>query len=160
MSEPQRFSYHRAVAPMLWVFVAVASVELLVVHLLVSLLWSRTTALVLSGLTLASVAWLIAAIRSMERLPVLLDEDRLLMRAGTIKQASVPLSSIAGLRQNWDAAALKERGVLRLSLLAYPNILLDLRESLPGRRLIRAIAHRLDDPAAFARAIQTLGADG
>jgi len=43
--QPRLFSYHRSIAPMMWVFVALASVELLVVHFLISF-WSGTAALI------------------------------------------------------------------------------------------------------------------
>ena len=142
----------------MWVFVAIASVELIVVHLLVSLLWSGTIALILSIVTLASVIWLVAMIASMRRLPVVLDNERLLMRVGTLRACAVPRDRIAGLRQTWDAAEIKRRDVLNLALIAYPNVLVDLTEPLKGRRAIRAIAHRLDDPAAFATALERLGA--
>ena len=33
----QQFAYHRAVAPMMWVFFGIASVELVVTHLLLAL---------------------------------------------------------------------------------------------------------------------------
>ena len=144
---------------MMWVLVALGSVELMVVHLLVSLLWGRVAALLLSGVTLAGIVWLAGVIRSMKRLPVLLDHDRLVMRVGTLRSVTVPLANIAGLRQSWDGGALQARDVLNLALIAHPNILVDLAEPLPGRRKVRAIAHRLDDPAAFARALESLRAD-
>lgn len=153
---PVTFSYHRAVAPLLWIFVAVASVELVTVHLLVALLWSRAAAAILSLLTLGSILWLVSVILSMRRLPVVLAEGMLTMRVGTLKGAVVPLASIAGLRGHWDAAVLKDRSVLNLALIAWPNVVVDLKLPLPGRRGVRSIAHRLDDPAAFAAALERL----
>lgn len=150
------FSYHRAVAPMMWVFVALASVELVVSHLLVGLFLGWIAALVLSVLTLASIVWLVSAIAAMRRLPVTLDTDRLVMRAGTLKTIAVPIASIAGLRREWREDALKAEGVRNLALIAHPNVIVDLDPPLPGRKPIRAVAHRLDDPAAFARAIDAL----
>ena len=155
MAEPpgETFSYHRAIAPMLWVFVALASIELIVDQLLIAH-WSRPVALALSVLTFGSVAWLIGVIRSFRRLPVIVTPDTLVMRAGSFVGATVPLASVAGLREHWDAAALKRRGVLKLSLIAYPNVIVDLRRPVrAGRREITAFAHRLDDPAGFARAL-------
>jgi hypothetical protein len=154
----QRFAYHRAVAPMLWVLVGIGTLELAVVHLLVSLLWSRTGALVLSLVSLALLLWLVAAIVSMKRRPVLLDGETLLMRVGMLKTIAVPVSSIRGLRTQWNAAELKRRSVINLALVAYPNVIVDLAEPRPGRRGITAVAHRFDDPAAFVAAIERLGA--
>lgn len=154
MTDPpgQTFAYHRAVAPMLWVLVGLASIELLVVHLLLAH-WSRTAAVILSALTFGSIVWLVGVIRSFRRLPVLLTADALVMRAGTLKGVTLPLNDIAGLRQQWGAAAMKRRNVLNLALIAYPNVVIDLRAPRVGRRAITAVAHRLDDPVAFTAAL-------
>jgi predicted O-methyltransferase YrrM len=147
------FTYHRAVAPLIRVFVCMASVELVVVHLLVAM-WRPDVALVLSLLSLASIGWLVRVIRSFRRLPVLIEHDRLVMRVGTLKRVDVSRAQVAGLRQSWDAATLKERGTVKLSLIAYPNVVVDLDPPVPDRRgLVRAVAHRLDDLAAFTVAL-------
>lgn len=138
---------------MMWVLVAIASIDLLVTHLLVAVLIGGTVALALSAVTLAAVVWLVIVIASMRRLPVLLGEQRLLMRVGSLKQVAVPLANVVGLREGWDAAALKERSVRNLALLSYPNVIVDLRKPLADRRGTRAIAHKLDDPEAFASAL-------
>jgi len=152
---PHCFAYHRAVAPMLWMLVAIGGVELLVVHLLVSL-WLPVLGLLLSLASAASIAWLVHAIVSMKRRPVEIAGGTLVMQVGTIRQVRVPVDQIAGLRDHWDAAALKQPGLLNLALLAYPNVMVDLAAPLPGRRGITAIAHRLDDPVAFAAALERL----
>jgi hypothetical protein len=147
------FSYHRAIAPMLWAFVALASIELVVVHLLLAH-WSRTAALILSALSLATIVWLVGVIRGFRRLPVLLTPDALVMRVGALKGAAVPLGDVAGLRASWDAEWLRRRDVLNLALIAYPNVVVELRRPVPiGKRAVTAIAHRLDDPLAFAAAL-------
>lgn len=132
---------------MLWVFVALASIELVVVHALLSH-WFPWVALVLSALTLASIAWLVAAIRSFKRLPVLIETDAVVMRAGRLKSYRVLLADITGLRESWTADELNRRSVGNLALIAWPNVWIDLRRPL-GRRGVVAIAHKLDDPAAF-----------
>ena len=137
---------------MLWVFVALASIELVVDQLLIAH-WSRPVALALSVVTFGSVAWLISIIISFRRLPVLITPDALIMRAGTLRSVTVPLTQVAGLRQTWDGATVKQRNVLNLALIAYPNVVVDLRTPRPGRRAVVALAHRLDDPAAFAAAL-------
>lgn len=154
--EEQRFDYHRSVAPMLWVLAGISILELLLVHLLVSLLLNAAAAALLSLFTAAGVIWLGVAIVAMKRRPVLLDAERLVMRVGTFKSVTIPVSTIAGLRTEWDAQALKARTLLKLSLVAYPNVIFDLTEPRPGRHGIIAIAHRLDDPAAFVAAIERL----
>jgi len=151
------FPYHRSLAPMMGVFLALAFIELAVVHFLVAL-WRPWVALLLSLFSLATIAWLIALIRSFKRLPVRIAGETLIMRAGTLHRVDIPLSDIAGLRTAWNAASLKQREVLNLAMIAYPNIVLDLRRPvrLGRRREIRAVAHRFDDPVAFARAIARL----
>lgn len=142
---------------MMWVFVAIASVELVVVHLLVAL-WRPWFAAILSVFSLATVVWLIGVIRSFKALPVLIDGERLALRVGRLKGVDVALDNVRGLRSGWDAAALRSPGVLNLALIAYPNVVLDLRQPVAcGRRTIGSVAHRLDDPAAFVRAIEPLG---
>ncbi|MFW2853557.1 hypothetical protein ACM61V_16875 [Sphingomonas sp. TX0543] len=144
------FPYHRAVAPMLWVLVGLATTELVVVHLLVSF-WYPRIALALSLASLAGLVWLIRAIAAMKRLPVEIGARALTMRAGGIKSITVPLDAIAGV----DAAGnTRDRSALNLALVAHPNVIVDLHEPLPGRRAARRIAHRLDDPAAFIAALR------
>ena len=138
---------------MLWAFAAIAVIELFVVHFLVSI-WSVRLALVLSALTLASMVWLVLLIRSFRRLPVLLDEDSVLFRCGSLIAMQVPLGQIEAVRARFSSEALKSRSVLNLAMLSYPNVLVELRAPIPrGRRSIDRIAHRLDDPGGFVAAL-------
>ncbi|MCU6452527.1 hypothetical protein LPN01_00375 [Sphingomonas sp. A2-49] len=153
------FGYRDGVAPMMGMLVAIGVVELAVTHVLLAI-WHPWIAILLSLVTLIGLGWIVRAIVAMPHRPVLLNTDRLVMRVGTLRSVEIPLGQIAGLRASWDAAAIKDRSVLNLALLAYPNVVVDLRAPLPGRRGIVAIAHRLDDPAAFAAALERLGARG
>ena len=156
MSEAQSFSYGRGIAPMMWVFVALASIELLVVHFLLWF-WVPTVAMVLSALTIASIIWIVLLIRSFARLPVRLDCERLIMRVGSLRSVELPIDQVAGLRSDFTAETLKERGVLNLALIAWPNIFVELDPPVKqGRRQIRAVAHKLDDSAAFTAALERL----
>ena len=152
--EPLLFHYHRGIAPMLWVLVAISIVELAVVHLLLSF-WSRTAALLLSALTVLAIVWLVRAIGSMRRLPVCVDGGSLLLRTGRFASIAVPLSNIAGVRTGFVSADVKRRDVLNLALIAWPNILVDLREMQRSRRgrPVSAVAPRVDDPAALSAAL-------
>ena len=151
------FGYSRALAPLLWVFACIMALELVLMHLLVSALWSHVAALILSAISLAALLWTIYFIRSLKRCPVLVDEEGVTMRVGTLGTVRVPARSIAGLLTSWPRERLKQRGVLNLALINYPNIMLDLDPPLPGRkRHLTAIAHRLDDPAGFAAAVGQL----
>jgi hypothetical protein len=132
------------------------AIELAVVHMLVAALWSHVAAMILSAVSLATLIWTIALIRSLERLPVLVDASGVTMRVGRLKSVYLPAANIAGLRTSFPVALLKRRGVLNLALINYPNLMLELDPPLPGRRPVHAIAHRLDDPAGFATAVGRL----
>jgi len=153
-----QFHYHRAVAPMLWVLMGLSGLELLVMHFLLAL-WNGWVALAVSLLTLAGMVWLGRLLLSMKRLPVLLDEARLVMRVGTLRRFDIGRANIAGLRESWESGAERAGGVANLALLAYPNIMVDLAEPLPRKRLFRTsmvatVAHRLDDLPAFLAAMK------
>jgi hypothetical protein len=151
------FAYHRALAPLLWFFVSITAVELLVVHLLIAGLWSKLAAWILSALSLAMVAWIIAFIRSLKPSPCLVDAEGVTMRIGMLRTVHVPADHVGGVRTSWPREALKQRGVLNLATINYPNVMLDLDPPFTARkRPLIAIAHRLDDPGAFAAAVARL----
>jgi hypothetical protein len=142
---------------MMWAFMAIVVAETLIVHLLVAL-WKPWLAVVLSVFSIATLVWLIGAIRSFKQLPVELVNGQLIWRAGKLKRVDVPVAQVAGLRRDWEAADLKDRSVLNCALIAYPNVFVELREPVRmGRRSISSLAHRLDDPGSFAAAITHLG---
>jgi hypothetical protein len=141
----------------MWAFACIMAVELAVTHLLVSLLWSSTAAAILSGLTFAALIWSVLWIRSFKRLPVMVGDEGVLMRLGSLKSVRVPAAQVAGVRTSWPSGAEKRPGVLNLALINYPNVMLDLDPPLPARRRsIQAVAHRLDDPSGFVAAIGRL----
>ena len=151
------FSYHKAIAPMIWVLIGLSTVELVVVHLLLAHWWPRI-AIAVAAVTLGMIMWLVTVVRACRSMPVVLEADRLLMRTGRLRSVSVATQQIAGLRSSCDAATLKQRHVLNLALIAYPNTVIDLLAPVAvGRRQISTIAHRLDDPAGFADALNRLG---
>ena len=151
------FSYHKAIAPMIWVLIGLSTVELVVVHLLLAHWWPRI-AIAVAAVTLGMIMWLVTVVRAFRSMPVVLEADRLLMRTGRLRSVSVATQQVAGLRSSCDAATLKQRHVLNLALIAYPNTVIDLVAPVAvGRRQILTIAHRLDDPAGFADALKRLG---
>ena len=141
---------------MMWIFVTIATVETLVVHLLVAL-WRPWVAAALSVVSVATIVWLVTLIRSFEKLPVKIADGLLIWRVGTLRQATVPLENVEGLRSDWTVADVKRRDVLNCAMIAYPNTFVVLNEPVRvGRHLVSALAHRLDDPTAFATAIGSL----
>lgn len=138
---------------MTWAFLILAIAELAIVHLLVSL-WNVTVALILTAISLAATVWIIALIRSFRRLPVSIANGRLIMRAGVLIRVETAAANVRGLRRQWASGDLKKSGVLNMALLAYPNIIVDFDAPVArGKRAVSAVAHRLDDPVAFARAV-------
>lgn len=139
---------------MLWALIGLAAAEACLVHLLVALLWSGWAALVLSVPTIAGVVWLLRLIRSFGRLPVTVSAHEVVMRAGCLRAVRFAPAAVAGIEDDVRAKTLKDRGVLRLSLLAHPNLLVRLHTPVAlGRRRIDRVAHRLDDPRAFRTAL-------
>ena len=158
MTEPvQAFAYHRSIAPTLGVLLGLAIVETLVLHVIAVALWGWPIAIALGLLDLSAIAALVGLLRAIRRHPVTIGDGVLTMRLGTLKVIRVPIDRIAGLRPTWDAAALKQKGVANLALATYPNVVIDLAEPvIVQRRAIHAIAHKMDDPAAFVAALNRL----
>ncbi|MBV9373218.1 MAG: hypothetical protein JO109_16345, partial [Alphaproteobacteria bacterium] len=77
---PLAFRYDRALVAPLAALAFIMVVELGIVHLLVSALWSRAAAAILSALSLAGLVWIVLLIRSLKRLPVLVDAEGVTMR--------------------------------------------------------------------------------
>lgn len=155
--DDQQFAYHQAVAPMMWVLLALSLIELLVVHFLISFFYP-TIAVIISTITAISIAWLICFLLSLKKMPVLLGPEKLIVRLGNAICVSIDLDNIAGTRNSWSEESLKKEKALRLSLLAYPNLVLDLKEpvtytSFWKKRSTMCIAHRLDNVDAFCRAL-------
>ncbi len=146
---PRAFSRHRYEMPLLLVFLGLGLVELLVVHLLLSM-WSERAAWVLTGLTLLGLVHLALLLRGLVRYPTLIDDEVVVVRHGGRGEIRVPLTLV---RMAEDVSfAPEERGpaVLRASLLAQPNVSLRLKEKVTsGRRQIDTISMRLDEPSAF-----------
>ncbi len=143
---------------MIGVLLGIAIVEMLVVHLVVVVWLGWWAALVAGVLDASLVIALIGLIRSFRRLPVTLADGALTMRAGSLRSVTIPVANIAGLRATWDAAAIKQRGVLNLALASWPSVVVDLDPPIELRRgrKLYAVAHKLDDPVAFHAAIAAL----
>lgn len=138
---------------MLWVLIGLSAIELGVVHALLAF-WNGWVALVVSLMTASAMVWLIALVRSMPRLPVLLDDELLVLRVGFLRRFDIMLRDIACVRTSWESRAEKAKTVSNLALIAYPNVMFDLaRPVAPGRRTITTVAHRMDDLPGFLAAL-------
>jgi hypothetical protein len=153
------FAYHRAIAPMMWAIFALSVAEVAVVHLMLGF-WYPRLALILTIISLAFVVWLGWAIASFKAMPVELGTETLLMPIGLITSIAVPIDTIADVVGEPSRDQINARGTADLAIIAHPNILVLLKTPLERggwrkRRPVVAIAHRLDDPAAFITALRT-----
>lgn len=149
------FAYHRTLSPPMWVFVGLASIELLAVHLFVSLKWPWL-AWPLSLLTLLSILWFVRTIRSFRQRPHRLTDDELQLHLGSMRSLALPRSAIAGVRGVRDGTEVKASDTADFHLISYPNRIVDLRQPVRnGRRETARIALALDDPAAFDLALRS-----
>lgn len=145
---------HRYELPILGAFFGVAVVELFVVHLLASL-WSAKLAWFLTAATLLALVQIASLIHGLVKWPTVLDEKRVTVRHGRSGRIVVPLHNIISTED--VAFSPEERGphVFRTSILAHPNVVLRLRDPVrKGRRWVKVIAMRLDDPVAFHVALR------
>jgi hypothetical protein len=137
---------------MLWILLGLMVVETSVVHLLVAL-WSPRAALLLSLLSLTTIGWFILFIRALRHHPVRIGPDGLVWPIGKLRSLTIPWPQVAGPCDDWTLADLKAAGLFNGALVAHPNIVIALDPpAKAGRRTIRYLAHRLDDPAAFIAA--------
>lgn len=150
-------SSRRAIGPMMWVLAGLSTVELLVVHALVALWWPEL-AIGLSAVTTSGLVWLVVMIRSLATRPSLVGRGRLLLRCGRMRAIAIPAEAVARIRtEGIDEAAVKAAGVLNLALIAFPNVVVELDPAMrAGRRRVSAVAHRVDDLAAFVAAAEAV----
>jgi hypothetical protein len=150
------FSYHRAVAPMMWVLFGLICIEATVTHVLIAL-WRPPVALFLSAFSLVLALWLGVMIRSMRTHPVSLRRGELVWPAGSIRAIVISLFQVSRRVDHWTLDSLRREGLFNAALIAYPNIVLELDPPARlGRRTVRYVAHRLDDPQAFNAALDAL----
>ncbi|PZQ22040.1 MAG: hypothetical protein DI569_09650 [Sphingopyxis macrogoltabida] len=153
---PIVFGNHRGVVPLLWAFFGLATIEMLAVHLFVALRWPLI-GWPLSIASFLSIVWLIGWIRSWQRLPHELHADVLRLHMGSLRSLDVPIDAIAAIEKDPSSERLKAAGARSLVALAHPNRLLVLNRAVGARRPCRAVAIRLDDPAAFDAAMDAAG---
>ena len=154
MSDSEAFPYHQGLAPMMWVFFALALIELGVVHLLVATRWPAV-GWSLSIISAVGVVWIVLLIRSLPHYPHRIEGNELVLHFGRLNRVAIELDNIVGLDGAWEAGGDKAADALRLSGMAYPNRCLVLAK--PTARGKRRVFIRLDDPQAFDAALAALG---
>lgn len=154
----QAFSYYRYELPLIGVFAMLAAIELVVVHLLVSM-WNGTAAWILSAATLAALAHIAVLISAMIGRPILVCGDKLVIRCRLRRELVFPIANVAAVEDVALSPEPKGATVLRATVLAHPNIALRLDPALVYRRFgrlqtIEIIALRVDRPEAFCKAVE------
>lgn len=155
MSDAAVFPYHWGTAPIMWVFFALALIELFAVHLLVATRWPAV-GWPLSIISVIGVLWIFLLIRSFPRYPHRIEGDKLVLHFGKLRRLTLDLVDIAGVEATWEAGGDKAADAIRLSGIAYPNRCLILAK--PTARGKRRVFIRLDDPEAFNNALIARGA--
>jgi hypothetical protein len=161
----QAFTYHRSLTPIFWTLVFVSGVEIGLTHLVVALIAPKAAWLV-AGLSEFGLVYLLGAGNAFARRPILLTDTHLHIRTGLIVEARLPLDRIAAVRQVLDAGDRRRPGFLKASLLAYPNVLVELTEptavavAFRPARLVTTIGLHPDDAAAFMAAVAGASARG
>lgn len=144
---------------MLWAFFFLVLLESSVVHLLVGL-WSPTSAWILFGVSAPALLYLLGLINSIRTLPILVADKGVLVRGGLLIEQFIPIDQVKDVTGSFDNNVIKSRHVLKATLMAHPNLLIELNTprtvSKPfGRRLeITGIGIRPDDPVAFAEEVR------
>jgi len=160
------FSYHKHLTPMCAALLALSIIEAAIYHLLVGN-WSRTAARVMFVLSDVGLIYLIGLIKSFRLRPVLVTPDGLRVRAGLLIDRLIPLDAIASVDSSFPGSDIRDPATLNAALLAWPNIVVRLKEPVARRPFIRRrkpfsrIAFRLDDPEPFVRLLKwQLGQNG
>lgn len=159
--DARTFAYHRSLRPILIALIAAVMLETVAVHVAVFFLISRTLAWVLLGLSLMGLVWLLGLVNSVAKLPILVTQAGVRVRAGLLIDLWLPAEQIAGVRTGLDFGNLKRPEVLRASLVVYPNVLIELSRPLSvgqgaRRREVALVGLHPDDLAGFTAAVKGL----
>ncbi|XJJ68010.1 hypothetical protein WBP07_03020 [Novosphingobium sp. BL-8A] len=152
------FTYHRHLAPMMGALLALQAIEIAVLDVVLRL-WSPRIANVLLELGIVALLYFVGLIRSLRLRPILLTDKGLRVRSGLLVERCVAYRDIAGLAPEISAAEVKSGATHNMALLAWPNVVVRLASPIERKPLlrarppIRAIAFRVDDPAAFNAAL-------
>ena len=136
------------------IFVLIAA-EGLGMHLLLSR-WSPIAAWAWTGLDLWAAVWLLGDYNALRLRRSFLDDDALHLRFGMRWSVTIPRELIASIDEVRSESAWKRKGVLKVSLLEEPTVLITLREPLVAhgmaglRKTITAVALRPDQEDALS----------
>jgi hypothetical protein len=151
------FSYHRSLSPMIGAILALALMEMFAIHLVAMAYWGWKVAIVLGIADASLVVMLVRLLLSFRTHPIVLADGVLTMRTGRRITVAIPLETISGLRENWSGADIKAPDVYNMALIAWPTVMIDLKQPMKRRRkTITSVAHCVDDPTGFRLAVQPM----
>lgn len=150
------FTYHKALAPLLWVFLFIQMIELTVVHLLL-LQWSPTFAWSLFFITALGLFWMIALLRSFYTRPIKLNDHGLLIRCGFILNLKLTYDNIASIGGSLGKERAMAEATCNLAFLFMnePNAVLNLsrpvqhKDPIGRLKAYDIVAVRVDEPQRF-----------
>ena len=128
-SVQKHFSYHKKddAKSNSMGFIILILFEVPLVHLVLHFLWSPLAASVISGLTLLGLVFLFAENRAMERRPISIDDDRIIIRYGIFKPKVVLLKNIKSINEINEFIP-RSKSVKRFNFSGHPNIVINLIE--------------------------------
>lgn len=151
------FTYHRrtGLRVIYGIAVVVGCFEIVGLHLLVSAL-SPVAASVLTAFELYGVVWVIGLLRSVDRLPIVLDEHGIHIRYGVIYALFVPYEAVQDLqRARLYSVDTKRKNYLNCAFMNTPDCILKLRTTTRARlpytlsRDVNEIGLMVDEPKEF-----------
>jgi hypothetical protein len=151
------FAYHRrgGLRVIYGVAVVVGCFEIVGVHLLVAAL-SPVAAWVLTAFEFYGVVWVIGLLRSVDRLPIVLDERGIHIRFGVIYALFVPYEAVQDLqRERLHSVDTKRKNYLNCAFINAPDCILKLRAARRARlpytlsRDVDEIGLMVDEPKEF-----------
>jgi hypothetical protein len=151
------FTYHRrsGLRVIYGIAVVVGCFEIVGVHLLVAAL-SPVAAWALTAFEFYGVVWVIGLLRSVDGLPVVLDERGIHIRYGVIYALFVPYEAVQDLQlERLYSVDTKRKNYLNCAFINAPDCILKLRAARPARlpytlsRDVDEIGLMVDDPKEF-----------
>lgn len=155
----QAFSYHLGVRFLLWGLLGACVLELVAAHLLVRLFFGPVATWVVFAFSVMGVVYVVGLMRALARLPLLVSDEGVRVRAGPLIDHWLPISQVAGADCVINCGDTKRPGFLKASLLAYPNVVVEIDPPLTLKRRgrteeITAIGLHPDDAAGFVTAVR------
>lgn len=154
----EAFSYHHNMVPMMLAFLALATVEAAVLHLLVSL-WSKTATWILFAFSDFTVIYIVGLINSMRKLPLLVSNEGVQVNAGLLIGFWLPMPVVTGLYATPADQPIEKSRILKASLLSQPNVYIRLVEptEVTGpfgqKRLVEAVGVHPDNLEGFSKSV-------